>query len=159
MSDLVICKFRKYVVIHDTECPYWNQVSLNNINPTQLNPNRPQTRHRRKSIIVQPWIRKTMSCVCRLVVCGLLVLRVCLCIVIFTILCPCRMLMLYESAAKPQLIPQDVSVKRKFPQRLSAKAAKTHAYGGTAVSFTNLWQAYGEPQRSFHVILLTIAKC
>ena len=31
-SDLVICKFRKCMVIHDTECPYWDQVSLNNTN-------------------------------------------------------------------------------------------------------------------------------
>ena len=30
MSDLVICKFRKSMIIHDTECPYWDQVSLNN---------------------------------------------------------------------------------------------------------------------------------
>ena len=28
MSDLVICKFRNIMVIHDTECPYWDQVSL-----------------------------------------------------------------------------------------------------------------------------------
>ena len=35
MSDLVICKFRKSMVVHDTECPYWDQVSLNNtIQPT-----------------------------------------------------------------------------------------------------------------------------
>ena len=34
MSDLVICKFRKSVVIHDTECPYWDQVSLNKHKPT-----------------------------------------------------------------------------------------------------------------------------
>ena len=36
MSDLVIWKFRKSMVIlvHDTKCPYWNQVSLNNTNPT-----------------------------------------------------------------------------------------------------------------------------
>ena len=33
MSDMVICKFRKSMVIHDTECPYWDQVSLNNPNP------------------------------------------------------------------------------------------------------------------------------
>ena len=32
MSDLVNCKFRKIMVIHDTECPYWDQVSLNNTN-------------------------------------------------------------------------------------------------------------------------------
>ena len=32
MSDLVICKFRKSMVIHDVECPYWDQVSLNNTN-------------------------------------------------------------------------------------------------------------------------------
>ena len=30
MSDLVICKFKKSMVIHDTKCPYWDQVSLNN---------------------------------------------------------------------------------------------------------------------------------
>ena len=30
MSDLVICKFRKSLFIHDTECPYGDQVSLNN---------------------------------------------------------------------------------------------------------------------------------
>ena len=34
MSNLVICKFRKSMVIHDTECPYWDQVSLNNTNQT-----------------------------------------------------------------------------------------------------------------------------
>ena len=34
MSDLVICKFRKSIVIHDTECPYSDQASLNN---TKLN--------------------------------------------------------------------------------------------------------------------------
>ena len=33
MSDLVICKFRKSMVIHDTECPHWDQMSLNNPNP------------------------------------------------------------------------------------------------------------------------------
>ena len=32
MSDLVICKFRKNLVIHDIECPYRDQVSLNNTN-------------------------------------------------------------------------------------------------------------------------------
>ena len=35
MSDLVICKFKKSMVIQDTECPYWDQVSLNNTNHTQ----------------------------------------------------------------------------------------------------------------------------
>ena len=35
MSDLVICKFRESMVIQDTECPYWDQVSLNNTNHTQ----------------------------------------------------------------------------------------------------------------------------
>ena len=30
MFDLVIWKFRKSMIIHDTECPYWDQVSLNN---------------------------------------------------------------------------------------------------------------------------------
>ena len=34
-SDLVICKFRKSMVVHDSECPYWDQVSLNDTNPTQ----------------------------------------------------------------------------------------------------------------------------
>ena len=33
MSDMLICKFIKSVVIHDTECPYWDQVSLNNTKP------------------------------------------------------------------------------------------------------------------------------
>ena len=36
MSDLVICKFGKSLVIHDTECPFWDQVSLNNTNKTKL---------------------------------------------------------------------------------------------------------------------------
>ena len=35
MSDLVICKFRKSMGIHDTECPSWDQVSLNNTNQTK----------------------------------------------------------------------------------------------------------------------------
>ena len=34
MSDMVICKFWKSMVMHDTECPYWDQVSLNNTNQT-----------------------------------------------------------------------------------------------------------------------------
>ena len=35
LSDLVICKIIwKRMVIHDTECPYWNQVSLNNSLPS-----------------------------------------------------------------------------------------------------------------------------
>ena len=34
MSDLLVCKFIKCMVIHDTECPYWDQVSLNNTNQT-----------------------------------------------------------------------------------------------------------------------------
>ena len=34
MSELVICKFRKSMVIHDTECPYCDKVSLNNTNQT-----------------------------------------------------------------------------------------------------------------------------
>ena len=38
MSNLVIYKFRKSIVIHDNECPYWDQVSLNNTN-TNTNPN------------------------------------------------------------------------------------------------------------------------
>ena len=33
MSDLVSCKFRKSVVMHDTECPYLDHMSLNNTNP------------------------------------------------------------------------------------------------------------------------------
>ena len=36
MSDLVICKFKKSMAVHDTECPYWDQVSLNNPNPLIL---------------------------------------------------------------------------------------------------------------------------
>ena len=37
MSDLVICKFRKSMVIYDAECAYWDQVSLNNTNqPTNF---------------------------------------------------------------------------------------------------------------------------
>ena len=39
MSDLVICKFRKSVVVQDTECPYWDQVSLNYINQTRPSKN------------------------------------------------------------------------------------------------------------------------
>ena len=35
MSDLVICKFWKSMITHDTECPYWDQVSLNNTNQTK----------------------------------------------------------------------------------------------------------------------------
>ena len=35
MSDPVICKLRKSMVIHDTKCPCRDQVSLNNTNPTQ----------------------------------------------------------------------------------------------------------------------------
>ena len=30
MSDPVAWKFRKSMVIHDSECPYWEPVSLNN---------------------------------------------------------------------------------------------------------------------------------
>ena len=30
---LINCKFRKSMVMHDTECLYWDQVSLNNTNP------------------------------------------------------------------------------------------------------------------------------
>ena len=33
ISDMVICKFRKFMVIHDTECPFWEQVSLNKTHP------------------------------------------------------------------------------------------------------------------------------
>ena len=34
-SDLVISNFeKKHGHIHDTQCPYWDQVSLNNTNPT-----------------------------------------------------------------------------------------------------------------------------
>ena len=32
LSDLVMCKQKKSMVIHDTKCPHWNQVSLNNSN-------------------------------------------------------------------------------------------------------------------------------
>ena len=40
MSALVICNFRKSIVIHDTECLYWDQVPLNNTKPTnQISPN------------------------------------------------------------------------------------------------------------------------
>ena len=35
MSDLLICKLIKSMAIHDTECPYWDQVSLNNTNETK----------------------------------------------------------------------------------------------------------------------------
>ena len=35
MSDLVIHKFRKSMVIDDTECPYWDQVLLNDANQTK----------------------------------------------------------------------------------------------------------------------------
>ena len=38
LSDLMICKFRKSMVRHDTKCPYWGQVSLNNTNQTRPNP-------------------------------------------------------------------------------------------------------------------------
>ena len=38
--------FIKNMVIHDIECPYWDQMSLNNTNPTQPNP---------------PWPRKYIS--------------------------------------------------------------------------------------------------
>ena len=42
MSDLVIWKFRRIMVIHDTECPYWDHVSLNNTNQTIcINYNKP----------------------------------------------------------------------------------------------------------------------
>ena len=34
MSDVVVCKCRKSMVIHDTECSYLDQVSLNNTNQT-----------------------------------------------------------------------------------------------------------------------------
>ena len=40
MSDLVICKFRK-LFSHDTKCPYWDQVLLNNTN--QIKPNQTST--------------------------------------------------------------------------------------------------------------------
>ena len=36
VSDLLICTLLiKSMVIHDTECPYWDQVSLNNTNQTK----------------------------------------------------------------------------------------------------------------------------
>ena len=34
--DLVISKFRKSMVTHDAEFPYWDQVSLNNTNQTTM---------------------------------------------------------------------------------------------------------------------------
>ena len=34
-SDLVICKFSKSMVIHDTKCP-WDQMSLNNTDPNPI---------------------------------------------------------------------------------------------------------------------------
>ena len=37
ISDLMICKFRKVWSYNDTECPYWDKVSLNN-NTTQTQP-------------------------------------------------------------------------------------------------------------------------
>ena len=36
MSDQVICKFRKRMVLHDATCPYWDQVSLNNTEPNHV---------------------------------------------------------------------------------------------------------------------------
>ena len=35
MFDLVFCNFRKSTVIHDTECPYLDQVSLSKTKPNQ----------------------------------------------------------------------------------------------------------------------------
>ena len=32
MSDLVICKLRISMVIHDTECPYWDQTTQTKAN-------------------------------------------------------------------------------------------------------------------------------
>ena len=49
MSELVIYKFRKSMVMHDTECPYWDQVSLNNI--TQWADIRPSRR------FSAPWMK------------------------------------------------------------------------------------------------------
>ena len=49
MSYLVIGKFRKSMGICDTECPYWDQVSLNNTNQT-INP-------------VMQWPGKRLCCV------------------------------------------------------------------------------------------------
>ena len=34
ISNLMIFKFRKSMVIHDTECPHWDQVLLNSTNQT-----------------------------------------------------------------------------------------------------------------------------
>ena len=36
MYVLAICKLLKCVDIHDTECPYWDRVSLNNAKPLKL---------------------------------------------------------------------------------------------------------------------------
>ena len=36
MSDLVIASFKKSMATHDTECPSWDQMSLNNTNQTKL---------------------------------------------------------------------------------------------------------------------------
>ena len=41
-----ICKLKKSMVIHDTECPYWDQVSLNNTN---------QTKPQKKIFILLSW--------------------------------------------------------------------------------------------------------
>ena len=35
MSDLLNWKFRKSMVTHETDCPHWDQVSLNNTNQTK----------------------------------------------------------------------------------------------------------------------------
>ena len=43
MANLVISKFRKCMVIHDIECPYWDQVSLNNTKPINSHINPDQT--------------------------------------------------------------------------------------------------------------------
>ena len=36
ISDLMICKLRKSMVIHNIECPYWDQVSLDQHEPINL---------------------------------------------------------------------------------------------------------------------------
>ena len=42
MSDLVICKFTNSMVIHGTECSYWDQLSLCNTNQTKPNQTKPK---------------------------------------------------------------------------------------------------------------------
>ena len=50
------CKFRN-VVLHDAECPYWDQVSLNNTNPSTLMTSSFQL----KLILVSRWLQTGIS--------------------------------------------------------------------------------------------------